>query len=158
MKKKRILTLIAGIVSSLLCVAYVAFNVKPIMSNFMGMLMSVGNGSYAPFLKLISVFVTLSVIFGNIKAMTMISSSHEFYKKKTNVIIMAIIYNVVMVAFMISNFTLKFEVLDLFVLLGSVAAAALYVVDMFLEKKRVAAETPAVEEKQPEQKQEEEKK
>lgn len=148
---KRPMTLAAGIVATVLNALYVVLTMFSI-SIIIAALTSVAGGetaavaTYVAIVTLISLAVVVVTLVLNAVAITGYKCDAEKYRRKRGVIIAAIVFNMILTVLLIVGMAGgAVGWLDILLLIGSVAASVLYIVDLCLEKKRVAA--PVVENK-----------
>ena len=152
---KRVMNLVGAIVGLVFDAIYTVIMLLGIALIF-DMLSAAGAGGSA----LLAVVSLLIVVFGvvalalNAASIGAYNWSHEKYVKKRGLLIAAVIFNVLMALLLILSST---EIFAILVFVASLVAAVLIVVDMCLERGRVAkaeAAAQATEEAQPEAPQE----
>ena len=141
---KRPMTLVGGIVAVVVDSIYAIFALVGIAT----IIKLFGTGStMSVVMYFIPLIIILDGIIMNAIAISAFACDHDKYEKRKRLLIETIVGNIAIVAFMIYGMVLAFSIVNLFVLLGSLAASVLYIVDLCLEKDRVAnataKETPA---------------
>lgn len=135
---KRPMTLVGGILAVVVDSIYAIFSLIGIAA----IIELIGAGSI---MSVVMYFVPLIIIIDgiimNAIAISAFACDNDKYEKRKRLLIETIVGNIVIVAFMIYSMVIVFSILNLFVLLGSLAASVLYIVDLCLEKDRVAKQT-----------------
>ncbi len=128
---RRYLTLSAAIISIGFPLVYVILNVIKATS-FMSLVM----GGVVKFITiLVAAYAALTGFF----SLTAFACTHETYRRKYRSLFQAILFNGALAGLLIYGMIKTFDTYSIFVIIASITAVALYITDMFLEKKRVLA-------------------
>lgn len=138
---KRIMTLIGAIIGLVFQAIYSVIMLIGIAAIFELIAAGGGGGGMlVGVVGLLEIGLGLAALILNATCIGAFSWSHEKYIQKRGKIITAIVFNVLLALLMMLALS---SILPILVLIASLAAAILYIVDMCLEGKRAAAITPA---------------
>ena len=148
--KKRPLTLTAGILGT---VAAAFYTVICLLAAFgVGLVTDVNNsinetpganavlGFVMIIMIILTAFCVVSLVLNAI-SISGFACTPEKYVRKRGVIITAIVFNILVALYILYSVFVSFSILNLLIGIVLVAASVLYIVDLCLEKKRVAPET-----------------
>ena len=146
--KKRPLTLTAGILGT---VASAFYTVLCLLATFgVGILADAGSDlnatpgatavlGFAMVIMIILVAICVVTLVLNAVSISGFGCTPENFTKKRGVIITAIVFNLLVFLYILYSVIISFSILNLVIGIVLVAATVLYIVDLCLEKKRVAA-------------------
>lgn len=152
---KRIMTLVGGIIGTVFTAIFSLIMLIGITA-ILAILFDLGSGSMISALfaliGLLEIALGIVALVLNAMCIGKFSYTHEKYVAKRGLIITAIVFNFLLALLLIISLATQFSALTMFVFLACLATGVLYIVDMSLEKKRVAkaAATATVAEEKPE--------
>ena len=143
---KRILTLLAGIVGTVFQAIWSLLMLIGIAAIF-----EILSGADVEGTGLLAIIALLEIALGvvalvlNAVSITGFSCTAEKYSKKKGLIITATVFNFLLALLLLISTFSSPNAINILVMIASVVAGVLYIVDMCLEKKRLANVQPAAE-------------